>query len=146
MASKPTKTFGDLLRHPYEVMNAELYAGLADHGFPDVRLAHSAVFRTIEEDGSRISDMAERAGITKQSMAYLVESLAESGYVSIDPDPDDGRAKRVSLTDAGFACEAAIFKLSLRYERKLGERIGQRRMKELRHLLEDLNNSFETEM
>ena len=39
-----------------------------------------------------MSELAERAHLTKQSMAYLVEALAQSGYVTIAPDPEDGRA------------------------------------------------------
>lgn len=139
------RTLGALLRRPYETMSATLYADLARHGFPEVRLAHSAVFRTIEAGGSRISDLAERAGMTKQSMAYLVDSLAASGYVTVAPDATDRRAKRVTLTARGEACAAAALKLSLRHERKLGEKIGQNRMKALRRLLERVYDSLEPE-
>ena len=63
-----------------------------------IRPAKGAVFRHIAVTGSRVADLAAPARITKQSMAYLVESLAASGYVAMAPDPEDGRAKRVRLT------------------------------------------------
>jgi hypothetical protein len=95
------RTLGSLLRRPYGALEARAYGGLADRGFSEIRPAHSSVVRHIAASGSRLTDLAARAGMTKQSMAYLVESLARDGFLSVGPDPLDGRAKLVRSRPGG---------------------------------------------
>lgn len=71
-------------------------------GFPEARQAHNAVFATLSVEGSRASDMAARAGITKQSMGEVVRELAGIGLLEMRPDPSDRRAKLVTYTKAGL--------------------------------------------
>lgn len=129
------QTLGFLLRAPYEALSARVYGALGQHGFPDIRPAHSSVFRHIAAGGSRVSDLAERAHMTKQSMAYLVESLAAGGYVAVAPDPTDGRAKRVRLTERGDAVSRLLVQLSRAAEAEFAARLGPGRMETLRALL-----------
>jgi DNA-binding MarR family transcriptional regulator len=128
-------TFGALFREPYAHYLDWLYGELQQRGFPDVRVAHSGVFRTVDPDGTRVTDLAERAGMTKQSMAYLVESLGELGYVEVVPDPQDKRAKLVRLTARGRTLVATAASLGAEYERTLAGRIGENDMAELRRIL-----------
>jgi DNA-binding MarR family transcriptional regulator len=71
-------------------------------GYPFIRLAHNSVFATLMDRGGRISDMAARAGITKQSMGEVVRELLEHGVLEVSVDPDDRRAKVVSYTEYGL--------------------------------------------
>lgn len=129
-------TFGALFREPYSHYLGWLYARLQECGFPDIRVAHSAVVRTIDaENGSRVTTLAERAGMTKQSMAYLVDSLVALDYLEIVPDPADKRAKLARLTRRGRKLMATAGTLGAEYESLLAERIGADEMAELRHLL-----------
>lgn len=136
--SEETKTLGSLLRLPYEKLQQYTYAELAEQGYNDIRPAHSSVFRHILPGGSRLTELAERAQMTKQSMSYLVNSLAESGYIDFVPDVEDGRAKLVCLTERGLAFQTALVALSLQVEVKLGQHLGIDNMKQLRELLEQL--------
>ncbi|MFZ2467725.1 MAG: MarR family winged helix-turn-helix transcriptional regulator [Parvibaculum sedimenti] len=129
-------TFGTLFREPYSHYLGWLYARLQERGFPDIRVAHSAVVRTIDaEKGSRVTTLAERAGMTKQSMAYLVDSLIDLGYLEIVPDPKDKRAKLARLTRRGRKLMATAAALGAEYEALLAGRIGADKMAELRRLL-----------
>lgn len=130
------RTLGSLLRAPYRKLAERLYAGLASSGYPEIRPAHSAVFRHIAPEGSRLTVMAEQAELTKQSMAYLVGYLEEHGYVSVQPDPNDGRAKLVRLTKRGQSFVSALLKASAAVEADLAGRLGATRLKQLRELLE----------
>lgn len=136
--SEARVTLGSLLRKPYEVLQGKVYSALAERGFGDIRPAHSSVFRYIRPDGSRVSDLAELADMTKQSMAYLATNLAELGYVTIAPDPSDARAKLVVLTERGRAVWEALVWLSFDLEAHYSTRIGDERMQQLRVLLSDL--------
>lgn len=119
-------------------MSRWLYAELAALGYDEVRPAHSSVLRNLSPDGSRVTDLAARAGMTKQSMAYLVEQLEGAGLVDVGPDPADGRAKQVRFTARGAEVVAAAVRLSAQYERALGKRIGVQKLRQLRALLEEI--------
>ncbi len=141
--SEARGTLGSLLRRPYERLQARVYGGLAARGFADVRPAHSSVFRYILPAGSRVSDLAERAGMTKQSMAYLAQSLADLDYVVIVPDPQDGRAKLVRLTARGVEVWRALVELSAEAEAVAAAAIGRDRMDALRDGLARLGVALE---
>jgi DNA-binding MarR family transcriptional regulator len=101
-----------LARLIYEGAQTKVYAGLSGEGFPEIRPAHSAIFRNIKPEGSRASELAHKAGITKQSVSYLIETLSADGFVEIIPDPSDGRARLVRLTRRGNGALAALNRLS----------------------------------
>jgi DNA-binding MarR family transcriptional regulator len=67
-------------------------------GITDITLAQARIAARIAPDGSRVSDLAEQARVSKQSAASLVEQLEKAGYVERVPDPTDGRARLVRLT------------------------------------------------
>lgn len=137
------RTLGSLLRLPYQALQSAVYGALAERGFDDIRAAHSAVFRHIDADGTRLTVLAERAGMTKQSMAYLVDALAQAGYLTTAADPQDGRARRVLLTRRGDQAMTALLELSADFEHRLAERLGTARMARLRTLLEALADVVE---
>ena len=137
-------TLGALLRLPYQALNKRLYGELAANGFPEIRPAHSSVFRHILPDGSRITDLAERAQMTKQSMAYLVDYLHEKDYVTFVPDPTDGRAKLVRLTGRGAAFMASAIAFSKQIEAEVARQIGAEDMAQLRRLLQKVASSLES--
>jgi DNA-binding MarR family transcriptional regulator len=139
------RTLGALLRLPYEVLARRVYGGLAERGFPDIRIAHSAVFRHITPRGSRVTELAERAQMAKQSMAYLVESLTEAGYLTSVPDPADGRARLVRLTARGRRVWDALIALSAEAEAEFAQRLGAAKVARLRKLLEELAKQIESE-
>jgi DNA-binding MarR family transcriptional regulator len=133
--STPTN-LGALLRDPFHELTAHIHARLAEQGHPQVRTAHGNVFQFLDDDGTRVSVLAERAQMTKQSMGELVAHLEAHGYVERVPDPADGRAKLVRATQSGRdvypLARAAIAEVEARW----ADRIGSARLTELRQLLE----------
>jgi DNA-binding MarR family transcriptional regulator len=129
---------GILLRDPYQEVVRRVSAGLADAGFDDIRPAHTVVFQHIEAGGSRLTDLAERAQITKQSMGYLVDHLEQRGYLERRPDPSDRRAALISLTDRGWEQVGAALRIIAAIEEEWADELGRPRMQQLRELLGDL--------
>ena len=138
MKNPAAKRIGRLLGLGYKSWQVQTYARLALSGHPKLRQSHSPVFRFIEPNGSRIVDLAAKAGMTKQSMTYLVRSLESAGYVVTTPDPADGRARLVNLTDAGIDAEAALARISLDLEAELVLRLDEEKVERLRALLAEL--------
>ena len=128
-----------LLGQAFHSLNGHLYEGMEAAGFEDVHPAHYAVFRHLEPQGSRVSEMAEEAGITKQSMGELVVHLERRGYVERLPDPRDGRAKIVVPTEEGLRLVEVAAERVGEIEDALVERMGgQERLEEMAELLEEL--------
>jgi DNA-binding MarR family transcriptional regulator len=134
-------TLGARLRAPYRRLQRRLYARI-EAEFPDVRRAHSAVFRHIVPDGSRLTDLAEQAEMTKQSMAYLVAHLEEQGYVRMNKHPEDGRAMLVKLTAKGRRFVAAAAEISRELENAVAAELGAARVAQLRQLLTELDDAL----
>jgi DNA-binding MarR family transcriptional regulator len=137
--SKLRPNIGVLLQDPFLILVDRLHVGLAEAGYPDVRPAHGNVFRFIRKEGSRTTELAERARVTKQTMGYLVDYLEERGYVERRPDPKDGRAKIVHLNERRRESVRVTQGISGRTEARWADRLGENRMEQLRGLLEDLN-------
>ncbi|HXF73013.1 MAG TPA: MarR family transcriptional regulator, partial [Actinomycetota bacterium] len=96
------RDLGRLLLEGQRVVAGELEQALAERGYPDLRAGHLAVFLNIDRrTGTRLTELARRAGISKQGMMLVVDQLEERGYVRRVPDPEDGRAKVVRLTARG---------------------------------------------
>ena len=134
-----TPNLGVLLRDCFRELTEHIHARLAEQGYPHVRIAHGNVFQFLDDEGTRVSVLAERAQMTKQSMGELVGHLEAHGYVERVPDPGDGRAKLVRPTASGQAvyplARAAIAEVEARW----AERIGEARLRVLRELLEELS-------
>jgi DNA-binding MarR family transcriptional regulator len=129
---------GILLRDLLQDVVRRVSAGMSDAGFEDIRPAHTAVFQHIEADGSRLTDLAERAQITKQSMGYLVDYLEERGYLERRSDPNDRRVALICLTDRGWAQIRAALSIIAAIEHDWSRRVGKRRLQELRDILIEL--------
>ena len=95
-------------------------------GYGATRPAHNAVFATLgSPDGERTVVLAERAGITRQSMGEVVRDLVELGVVEMVPDPADGRAKLVRYTEAGRAQSRQGYRYIRDLEERFVEELGE---------------------
>jgi DNA-binding MarR family transcriptional regulator len=132
-----------LCRAIYDKLREEIYLAAAQEGFVDLRPSHSNVLRHLDAAGSRIVDLAVRADMTKQSMAYLTDALAKLDYVEIRPDPTDGRAKLVVLTPRGHDAIAALTRLSLAAEARIATHLGQAKLDAVRDGLAEIRAALE---
>jgi DNA-binding MarR family transcriptional regulator len=136
-ATEELRTLGALLRAPFAALLDYVFDRLREAGFDDVRPAHGAVLRNIAREGTRITELAERARMTKQSMAELIEYLRKRGYLEFAPDPSDGRAKLARLTARGWTVHNALVRSSREFERICARGLGEAKWRELRSLLEE---------
>ena len=108
------------------------------HKGPAVRPTHTALFPHIDLEGTRISTLADRVGISKQATSELVEELDEMGLVERIPDPTDGRAKLVRYSKEGRKHLLGGLDLLKSVEDQLAGALGKRKMRNLRNTLQDL--------
>jgi DNA-binding MarR family transcriptional regulator len=117
---------------------AELHRRLEAEGHPKVRNAHGCVFRYVDTEGSRLTELAALAGLTKQAVGEFVDDLEQLGYVERIPDPVDGRAKLIRLTERGADARQAAVRIFDGIEQEWVERFGEERVAIVREVLEEL--------
>jgi DNA-binding MarR family transcriptional regulator len=143
MSSRPPKTAPEnlaiLFREPFRVGTELLHRRFAERGHPDIRPVHGNVMQFLDDAGTRVSVLAERAQIAKQSMAELVAHLERLGYVERVPDPSDGRAKLVRATARGRQLYPIAREVVAELEAEWTRQLGRTKMRQLRALLEELN-------
>ena len=133
------ENIGRLLLRAQRDFDAALNARLRERGYPDVRLAHSALFAHIDPEGTRSSELAERAGMTKQGMGQLVADLEKKGYIERVKDPEDGRARVVRLTKKGWRHVRDAREIIGEIEEAYARRLGDGRLETLGAILNDLS-------
>jgi DNA-binding MarR family transcriptional regulator len=115
---------GQLLRDALARFESELIAETPSFEGTEWRPTHNHVLRHLDRDGTRASVIAERAGLTRQAITMIVDELEEAGVVRREPDPEDGRAKRIVYTEAGLRSfdesRRRIAAIERRWKRELG--------------------------
>jgi len=134
---------GQLLWKPYGAHLVRLHDALATAGYPDIQPAHgNNLLRHLRSEGSRITEIAERAKLTKQYIGSLAAYLEACGYVERIPDPTDGRAKIVRFTQRGRELERVAETILQRIEDELTARLSAEKMAQLRALLAELDDAL----
>jgi DNA-binding MarR family transcriptional regulator len=123
-------------------MNELVSDELAQRGFGDFRPAHGTIGQHIADQGSRVTELAVLAQISKPSVVYLVNDLERLGYVERIPDPADGRAKLVRLTARGARAQATAREIIAQVEHDWARALGVSDFRTLRKLLEGLHEAL----
>jgi len=127
-----------LLGQLKELAMDELHRRLHEQGYSEIRPGHGCVFRFIDDDGTRLTELAERSGYSKQAVGEVVADLEGLGYVERVPDPADGRAKTIVLTGRGHEALAAGRQAFAEIEQRWIEQFGEERIAALRETAEQL--------
>jgi DNA-binding MarR family transcriptional regulator len=123
----------------FDALVQALHAALPEAGFGDIRPAHSInLFRVIDDEGTRPTELARRADVTPQAMAEIVRYLEGRGYAERLPDPGDGRARIVRLTPRGREAAAVAGRVFTDLEAKWEEHLGGLQMAQLRAMVGEL--------
>ena len=135
---KAYRNTGVYLRELYDALVGHLHQQLSKEGYDDITPSHGLIFQYLEETGSRITELAGKAGITKQSMSALVYQLEESGYLKRRPDPTDARALRFILTAKGQTLKRKAQQINCEFEKQWEQKLGATRYQRFREMLDDL--------
>lgn len=126
---------GVLLLMAMQMFDRDAFRAL---GRPDVRRKHLLVLHLLAREGSRATDVAERAGISKPAVVAVFDELEERGYMCREACPGDRRAKTIVLTHDGQKLLREADAVFARVERDYAKRIGVARMRSLREGLSAL--------
>jgi DNA-binding MarR family transcriptional regulator len=136
-------TLGRLLLFAFNAYEARILASYRAGGFPEVRQVHFAVMRHIDDPGgTRVGDLATRAGVSKGAMGQLVAEFEPLGFVITSPDPSDARAKLVELSKRGRQLMELTYRASKRIEAEFAKTIGEEEFSALKHGLVNLRHEI----
>ena len=107
----------------------------ARDGAPKLRRSHTSLLPHIALEGTRITDIADRLGISKQAVSQLVDDLEAHGVLARTPDPEDARARRVVFTERGRAALLDGLRVLSNLEAEFAKQIGADHMANLREAL-----------
>ena len=133
-----SKSIGLLLRDGAAAVDAEIKAALAEQGFDEIQPGHHTVLRHLGEDGARPSELAAKAGITRQAVTKTLDDLERLGLVVRESDPADGRGVLVRYTPRGLAALRVARTRMNQLERGFASHIGADRWWTVRDVLEAL--------
>jgi DNA-binding MarR family transcriptional regulator len=117
-----------------------IFRAVHDAGFDDVTIAQSRLMMGLDPEGTRLSVLAERAQVAKQTATALVDKLERAGYVRRVPDPSDGRARLVRLTPRAEAVLPIARAEEERIEAEWHAQLGPELMGQLRQALTALRD------
>ena len=138
----PTREFppaiGALLRLAWQGVRERIYEGVLQAGYTDLSRAHVMLFRWPVIDGLRPSELASHNQLSRQTINDLLSDLEKRGYLKRSPDPTDGRARIVRLTERGWNLTQVISDMSFATESEWAQVIGETRFSEFRSTLCEL--------
>ena len=126
---------GRLIDDLHFFFDAQALKYLRESGFPMIKSADAHVMRTMRFEGSRITDMARNAGISKQAMSKLVAVFIANGFLTWADDPRDKRNRLVSVTDAGRELLTCGIAALHRAEKDIADIIGADELEKFRLVL-----------
>jgi DNA-binding MarR family transcriptional regulator len=132
------QNLGLLCFYPTRAMEARLFAALAAAGFDDMTPAQARIAARIGPRGTRLTDLADQALVTKQTAGHLVDQLERAAYVRRVPDPTDGRARLVQMAERGQELVALARKVEEEVEAEWTAHLGEEVASQLRAALERL--------
>ena len=119
----------------YRATENRVLTDLAAAGFGDITVAQGRVFARIDPDGTRLTDLAERAQVTKQTAGFLVDQLERADYVRRVPDPRDARARLVRISERGLAAVEVARRTEAEVEAEWTRHLGRASATQLRRAL-----------
>jgi DNA-binding MarR family transcriptional regulator len=135
----PPRPLPALLLQVKEAAIHKMRDRLAAEGYGDIREGYGCVFGFIDiDEGSRLTDLAERSGLTKQAVGEVIPELEQLGYVTREPDPRDRRAKIIKLTPKGRDACLTGRRLFAEIEAEWAEQFGEELLAALREAAEQI--------
>ena len=125
------------------VINIEIVNGLHKQGFTELSSTHTALLSNLDLEGSSLTEIAQRAGMTKQAMGRLADELIKLNYIQRSANKIDKRAVKLAFTPAGLKLMNHSFRIMEEIEMRCTDRLGENRFNTLLISLQELVDEFE---
>ena len=135
LATEKSRSTLQLLFRAARLLNDSAIGRVRERTKRPVRVAHTTLLPHIDLEGTRLTELAARLGMTKQAAGQLVDELVEMGMLERAPDPADARAKLVRFSKRGRASLLEGIGVLRELEREMRAVVGAAKMRELHETL-----------
>lgn len=115
---------GRLLNNALRRFETRVFELLAQANHTEARLTHLNLTRNLDEAGTRMTELARRAGVTKQAIGELIVQCEDLGLIKRVSDPTDARAKLVKFTERGLEWLEAFRAALEQAEQEMRQELG----------------------
>ncbi len=116
-------------------LESRVMTAISNAGHTDLTLAAARIMARVQQDGTRLTDLAVAAQVTKQTASVAVDKLVAQGYLDRAPDPQDARAKLIVLSHRALKVLVIARDTEQRVTQEWTELLGEDRMRDLRETL-----------
>ena len=136
-----TGNLGFLLAKALQRWNEVLYEGFVARGYPEIRPSYGSILLPLfEEEGLQMGELADRAGLSKQTMTTLIRDMREKGLVRRIRDQDDARVYRIYLSGRSRKFRQVAEEVLAELENEVRQRLTEPTSKQLRTALQALRD------
>jgi DNA-binding MarR family transcriptional regulator len=132
---QPELTLSQLLGDARRWFDDALIMGLGKAGAAPVSATQAGLFAVLDAEGTTVSELARRMGVTRQTAHQTVQALTRVGLLEQVPDPSSGRRRLVRRTPEGERAHQTAIGVLRRAETALARRIGKDSVQALRTAL-----------
>lgn len=144
--STSKKILTRLLVRSYRFIKHTNSAFLREKGYDQIKIGHVMVMMNLREEPVAVSELVRVLEMSKQALSVLIKELQAKNFVSTLKNPRDSRAIMVSKTADGNAFLKVLEASRQNLDQEIGEILGLDRLENLKELLYDLVNHFETKV
>ncbi len=145
-----TGTDSDLVEHigadlwlAFRAYERAMYLQVAERGFEDISLPDSDVLVFIGPNGAQLVEIARQRRVSKQAVHEQVHSLVKRGYLTLETDPKDRRARIVRHSQKGRALVEALKGIKSSLHIEVADALGDKRLAELKDMLDLIRNQLQ---
>ena len=142
-STRSSRDLRSLLHVPQHDLQSQVAVRLERLGFPTLRATHVQLLSAVGPEGCRLAELVAAVALPKQTVGDLIDDLEAMKMVERFPDPDHGVIKRVRLGPKGKVWAAEVKRVAVATEARWATRLGSKKMKSLRALLEELAATVE---
>ncbi len=113
-----------------------------EDGWHEIRPEHLRLISIIGLEAINNNELAKKARVSKQAMSKMVNDLVKRGVVDVQPDPDDSRAKIISISKSGVDFIIYFNSCSKNLEQKFNDIIGKKKTAQLIDILSELTEGI----
>lgn len=132
------------LARAYALFKREMLKGFHAAGFNDLTALHLLILPKVKTTGTSMAELVEDLGMPKQSISRSVKEMVKAGYIELQPDPADGRAKIVRFTEKSTALIETAKSIKVAFQRRVSTQLGPSNLSTLMTLLEQMEREFDS--
>jgi DNA-binding MarR family transcriptional regulator len=122
---------GRLLNNAVRRFEGRLLEIMIDRGYANTRLTLFSLTKNLDVEGTKLTELARRAAMTKQAMGELVDECEALNLVRRVRDPNDGRARIIMFTQAGRLWLGCFHAAVEQAEREMRTEFGEHQLEML---------------